>query len=212
MDTKKCELIMGRGGRRSKNDPYGRVYKCGCGKSYLSYPALYTHVKKKHQGAQPEGTIAPAVNRERVRGRPPKTTCMEESNACLEEEQILIEHCRYGGPTDPLASFKDTHEGLGYEVRKLIDTYGTLEDLELPEEAGLQTVIAQYLAEVSQFVDADLYRTIVVNVSELQLNELSDIEGLFNELIHIEPKLKYLTVKHLINWLYANGYFDRYAV
>ena len=29
--------------RRSKNDFYGRDYVCGCGKTYLSYPALYTH-------------------------------------------------------------------------------------------------------------------------------------------------------------------------
>ena len=30
--------------RRSKNECYGRDYKCGCGKEYLSYPALYTHI------------------------------------------------------------------------------------------------------------------------------------------------------------------------
>lgn len=35
--------------RRSKNDNDGRTYKCDiCGKAYLSYPALYTHVKTKH--------------------------------------------------------------------------------------------------------------------------------------------------------------------
>lgn len=30
---------------------------CGCGKSYLSYPALYTHIKTKHDGLKPEGTL-----------------------------------------------------------------------------------------------------------------------------------------------------------
>ena len=35
--------------RRSKNDNEGRTYKCEtCGKAYLSYPALYTHIKTKH--------------------------------------------------------------------------------------------------------------------------------------------------------------------
>lgn len=35
--------------RRSKHDVVGRDYKCGhCSKSYLSYPALYTHTKTKH--------------------------------------------------------------------------------------------------------------------------------------------------------------------
>lgn len=36
--------------RRARNDPNNRDYKCPCGKSYLSYPALFTHVKQKHNG------------------------------------------------------------------------------------------------------------------------------------------------------------------
>jgi len=31
--------------RRSKKDKTGRNHFCGCGKEYLSYPALYTHIK-----------------------------------------------------------------------------------------------------------------------------------------------------------------------
>ena len=27
-----------------------REYKCPCGKDYLSYPALFTHIKLKHNG------------------------------------------------------------------------------------------------------------------------------------------------------------------
>lgn len=38
--------------RRSRNDPLGRDYKCGCGKRYLSYPALYTHIRQKHNGVE----------------------------------------------------------------------------------------------------------------------------------------------------------------
>lgn len=35
-----------RGRRRSKNDNEGRDHKCKyCEKTYLSYPALYTHTK-----------------------------------------------------------------------------------------------------------------------------------------------------------------------
>jgi hypothetical protein len=34
--------------RRVRADKQNRDYKCSCGKSYLSYPALYTHVKNKH--------------------------------------------------------------------------------------------------------------------------------------------------------------------
>jgi hypothetical protein len=39
-----------RNRRRSKNDNDGRSHKCNiCGKAYLSYPALYTHIKTKHE-------------------------------------------------------------------------------------------------------------------------------------------------------------------
>jgi hypothetical protein len=34
--------------RRIRTDKQNRDYKCPCGKSYLSYPALYTHLKQKH--------------------------------------------------------------------------------------------------------------------------------------------------------------------
>ena len=49
-----------------------RRFKCSCGKSYLSYPALYTHVKYKHGGQAPEGTTMNSKLK-RPRGRPRKT-------------------------------------------------------------------------------------------------------------------------------------------
>ncbi|CAD8198872.1 unnamed protein product [Paramecium octaurelia] len=39
--------------KRSRTRKYSdaqREHKCECGKSYLSYPALYTHMKQKHNG------------------------------------------------------------------------------------------------------------------------------------------------------------------
>ena len=58
--------------RRKRNDQINRNYSCGCGKSYLSYPALYTHLKQKHNGKQPEGTNFPHGNSNRKKGRPIK--------------------------------------------------------------------------------------------------------------------------------------------
>ena len=55
-----------RNKRRSKNDNEGRNHKCyHCGKCYLSYPALYTHIKQKHNTNGHSG---------RGRGRPKKDT------------------------------------------------------------------------------------------------------------------------------------------
>lgn len=48
---------------RSKSSSGEKNYKCGCGKGYLSYPALYTHVKNKHDGIFPEGTIIKSKTR-----------------------------------------------------------------------------------------------------------------------------------------------------
>ena len=37
--------------RRTRNETNTeRNYTCGCGKTYLSYPALYLHLKIKHGG------------------------------------------------------------------------------------------------------------------------------------------------------------------
>ena len=56
--------------RRSKNTGDDRNYSCGCGKNYLSYPALYTHIKTKHDGVSPAGTSQPQSNGKPGRGRP----------------------------------------------------------------------------------------------------------------------------------------------
>lgn len=44
--------------RRPRSAAGARNYVCGCGKAYLSYPALYTHVKNKHTGIFPQGSVA----------------------------------------------------------------------------------------------------------------------------------------------------------
>jgi hypothetical protein len=48
-----------------------RTFKffCGCGKGYTSTPALYLHIKIKHEGKMPAGTTYPNIN-QRHRGRP----------------------------------------------------------------------------------------------------------------------------------------------
>ena len=64
--------------RRTKSQCYGRDYKCGCGKEYLSYPALYTHIKTKHDGKTPEGTNANQIQNGKGRGRPRKNFLTNE--------------------------------------------------------------------------------------------------------------------------------------
>lgn len=39
-----------------------RAYGCPCGKTYLSYPALFTHVKQKHDGKVKNLICSPRAN------------------------------------------------------------------------------------------------------------------------------------------------------
>ena len=56
MDKSMKKIVRKR--RRKKNEEISkRNYYCGCGKDYLSYPALYTHFKNKHKGKIPAGSI-----------------------------------------------------------------------------------------------------------------------------------------------------------
>jgi hypothetical protein len=74
-ETKKqaASASQKRKNRRTKADTQGRSHKCGCGKMYLSYPALYTHIKTKHDGIPMEGHNVPQFkNGRRGRGRPRK--------------------------------------------------------------------------------------------------------------------------------------------
>ena len=52
--------------RRKKSEGGKREHVCGCGKAYLSYPALYTHVKQKHGGVPQAG----GTKKSKPRGRP----------------------------------------------------------------------------------------------------------------------------------------------
>ena len=77
--------------RRTKNDNIGRTFICKiCGKSYLSYPALYTHCKQKHNTCNTSG---------RGRGRPKK-----------ENGESFYERLKYN-PLDASYFLKENRKG-----------------------------------------------------------------------------------------------------
>lgn len=47
-----------------------KQFKCPCGKTYKSYPALHTHVRRKHNGEAPGNIEIPNNNLTTRRGRP----------------------------------------------------------------------------------------------------------------------------------------------
>lgn len=69
------EEFVPRRKRRARDDPMERNFICVCGKKYLSYPALYTHIKNKHEGKAPNpGEVAdnPQISRMRVTREEPE--------------------------------------------------------------------------------------------------------------------------------------------
>jgi len=77
------EFLNIKNKRRSKKDKTGRNFVCGCGKEYLSYPALYTHIKTKHGGTQPDGTKAHHAGTGKTRGRPKKVDTRADENRTI---------------------------------------------------------------------------------------------------------------------------------
>jgi len=92
-----------RAKRRSKNDLDGRDYKCSfCPKTYLSYPALYTHMKTKHsKGSDGQHLL---LNSGRGRGRP-KKNAGRVTTIDPESDDYFKTLDKGGGPTDPLFYF-----------------------------------------------------------------------------------------------------------
>jgi hypothetical protein len=63
----------GFGARRNPRvEMVGRDFICPCGKAYLSYPALFTHIKQKHDGKAPGPIIRPKPGAPRTLRPPPK--------------------------------------------------------------------------------------------------------------------------------------------
>ena len=63
-----------------KKDEVVREYICGCSKAYGANSALFTHVVRKHDGEEPEGTKKPSSeNSKGNRGRPKEIEFSQEN-------------------------------------------------------------------------------------------------------------------------------------
>ncbi|KAM3127286.1 hypothetical protein pb186bvf_020615 [Paramecium bursaria] len=74
-----------RNRRCTKVDKNPRPYKCGCSKGYYSYPALYTHLKIKHDGVPPQGTEVPEFKHYGNRGRPKEKPKQDTQDIFIDE-------------------------------------------------------------------------------------------------------------------------------
>lgn len=56
-ETTNTSIQDGESSKRIRNSKGQRDYICGCSKAYLSYAAIYTHVRNKHGGIFPKRSI-----------------------------------------------------------------------------------------------------------------------------------------------------------
>ena len=95
--------------RRSKNDVHGRDYRCTfCEKTYLSYPALYTHIKNKHARG-PDGQPLIAFNSGRGRGRPKKNALGQRNQVEPTSRNFFRTIDKVGGPIEPTVGFDEIY-------------------------------------------------------------------------------------------------------
>ena len=88
----------------------GRDHKCTyCEKTYLSYPALYTHMKNKHAKG-PDGQPLISINSGRGRGRPKKNAQgIRFSHVEPTSDEFFKTADKQGGPIDPSTGFREVY-------------------------------------------------------------------------------------------------------
>lgn len=142
--------------RRSKTDKVNRNFVCGCGKSYLSYPALYTHIKTKHDGSNPQGTISNILCSSKKRGRPKKP--IEED---INTDKILSEIMTLGGSSDPKSELVDSP--LFTSILRWQEYTGFKEN-----DIKCDDSFAMYLIDTAKVVEPQNFNQIVKFVENLR--------------------------------------------
>ncbi len=140
-----------KGKRRSKNVVEGRVFKCQhCEKTYLSYPALYTHMKTKH--AVPLSDTQAATGRSRGRPKKPKPAVKDADPSSFE---YFSGGDRGGETLDPVLRFSEAFE----ELKGALTAYPNVQAYPLFSKIGQRIlsenitncdeIFAKYLSEVA---------------------------------------------------------------
>lgn len=159
--------------RKSKNDNVERNYICGCGKDYLSYPALYTHIKNKHNGIAPDGTELEAQQKPTQSSRKSDNyavsvtsrneTHMNKREGEMEEEEIEQQDI-----------VKKSKEVKVYKTSEI--KLQSLELLEILQGKGV-SVIDQFFTKVwNERDDNFLEHPIMIGVNKLRYSSNTELK------------------------------------
>ena len=176
--------------RRSKKDKTGRNFFCGCGKDYLSYPALYTHIKNKHDGIPPEGTTKQHQTRVRP-GRPSKSKMFNCAPRMAKEEDSKSQTVtgfgndmdssvndntsigKSANDMDPFSPMKmnKTIEGFRKRRKLNLDNFAIVKDLECE---GLTSPTHSFEKTRNPLTNQFILHPIAELISKLRYNQEGD--------------------------------------
>ena len=74
--------------RRNRRDLVSRDFHCPCGKAYLSYPALHTHIKKYHE--EPETVLEKATIPKKEKGKRGRPITLKNEPTSEEFEELTF--------------------------------------------------------------------------------------------------------------------------
>ena len=203
--------------RRSKSEVEGRTFECKlCNKSYLSYPALYTHCKQKHnknnssvrgrgrpkkEGAELESEkikFNPVNHSYFLKGERTGKTPPNEINICTDKafKELYSQEFRERNNIREMKNYNsvDEHPFLS---RFKKDSHDINQNINNEEEIYTDIVLINYLNKMSQFCNPQyfirlikfitLFREHVNQINKSKVEEkINGIEKEYTEIFNAE--------------------------
>jgi hypothetical protein len=182
--------------RRPRSAAGERNYICGCGKAYLSYPALYTHVKNKHEGIFPIGSNAkreiPRNAEENIEllFNPDLKKFFEEFAEFvseIEKGENILKRDITAADLDvvfEIGSFKDFKDNKVFrnffESSILLFKNKSSKIKEQKENMNIYQILSHFLCEIFPYCSIDLFKEFFIIIYTL-IHSINDKGHLFKE-------------------------------
>lgn len=221
--------------RKNKQQSRGRVYRCGCGKTYLTYSALYTHIKFKHDGEEPDGTYTHNLKKANQLNASESGASNED---CIFEDDFLEERGFFKGVSDPVLGFDVSEESKNVCVLYNKIAHWSQTQPESRDLLVCDDILSLYLIEIAKITPLHIYKTFVILIENLRrclnilawklpgekrsddseycsLKNATNVPEICDEFVNHYLPLHCSTISrtvavhmviHLCNWLYTNHF------
>jgi len=130
--------------KKTRNTQFGtRNYICGCSKQYKSYPSLYLHIRRKHDGIKPPNTIT---------SKKPFVLAPEEKTSSI-KPQPSLDIDEIGGTKLDLEKIENdffTFSGDRLNSICALSSKPTLQDVIIGIKSNNENVEDEYLKHIRQ--------------------------------------------------------------